>query len=249
MPTQAQIADALAIAARAVAFQGKLTPVDIPHLDALAASLAARYPTTVVDPVRTPAIPANPVNSAAGKLTLRPALELAGYEALVPEWYLDSKKIGTWGIGVTNRSGHNIDQYKDNPQTIERCLEVYLWLVRTHYLPDVIKAFPGHSLTETQLGAALCFHYNTGAILHTDWVGMYLDGHAAAARAFWETHYLNAGTLTDRRMGEAKLFFEGEWQQNGHVTVLGVNKPSYTPRWSGSKRPDLTEDMRTALAA
>jgi len=182
------------------------------------------------------------------QLTLRVALELAEQEALVREWYKDSEGVGTWSIGITDASGHDVDRYKDNPQPIERCLEVYVWLLRTKYIPDVLRAFTGRSLTESQFAAALSFHYNTGAINRTDWVVLWRQGKIAAARTFLETHYLNGGDLTKRRDAEAALFFDGVWSQTGEITVWPVKKPSYTPDWSHPQRVDISGDMAKALA-
>lgn len=182
-------------------------------------------------------------------LTARVALELIGHEAIVQEWYLDSVRVGTWGIGVTNASGHNVDRYRDNPQSIERCLEIYIWLLRTRYIPDVLKAFEGVPLTEAQFAAALSFHYNTGAILKTEWVKLVRAGQLGAARQFLETHYTNAGTLTARRKAEGSLFFLGKWSQDGKATVYTVRKPSYTPDWGSAKRIDIAADLTKALAA
>lgn len=80
------------------------------------------------------------------------------------EWYKDSKCIGTWGIDVTNASGQAVNRYKDDPQSIARCIEVFLWLIEQKYAPDV-RGVLSDDLTEAQFAAALSFHFNTGAIL------------------------------------------------------------------------------------
>lgn len=180
-------------------------------------------------------------------LTARAALELAGHEALVREWYIDSGGVGTWGIGVTNASGHMVDRYKDNPQTIQRCLEVFVWLVHTRYMGDVEEAFSGHELSEAELAAALSFHYNTGAIKRTDWPRMVLDGDRDGARHFLETHYLNNGLLAKRRHAEASLFFDGVWSGNGRVLVYPVQKPGYQPDFAHAQSVDMTADMAAAM--
>jgi lysozyme len=182
-------------------------------------------------------------------LTVRAALELVEHEAIVQEWYRDGGGVGTWGIGVTNASGHNVDRYKDNPQSIERCLEVYLWLIHTRYLPDVERAFAGHELSEAEMAAALSFHYNTGAILHSDWVGDVIAGRRQEARNFLETHYLNSGALAKRRKQEAALFFDGTWIGDGRVLVYPVVKPSYHPDFAHAKIVDIRADMEKAMAA
>lgn len=184
-------------------------------------------------------------------LTVRVAAELIEHEAIVLESYYDNANPPrlTWGIGVTDASGHKVGRYKDNPQTIQRVLEIYLWLLRTVYVPDVLKAFQGYNLTEAEFGAALSFHYNTGAILKTDWVKLVKAGKRKEAREFLETHYLNGGSLTKRRKLEASLFFDGRWTTDFRATVFSVKKPSYTPNWSSAKTVDILEPLKKAMLA
>lgn len=187
----------------------------------------------------------NPV--ATDGLTVPIFLEMAHHEAFVQEAYKDSEGIWTWAMGVTNASGHKIDRYKDNPQSLENCIDVSIWLLRTHYLPEVLGAFKGRTLTESQLAAALSFHWNTGAIAKTNWVTMFLAGDHSGARRFLETHYLNDGDLTARRKAEAALFFDGVWSNDGKTTLYEVSKPSYSPKWSSARRVDISGMVRAAL--
>ena len=183
-------------------------------------------------------------------LSIRGAAELIEHESIVLEAYYDNAKppVLTWGIGVTDASGHKVGRYKDNPQSIEKVLEIYVWLLKTNYLPAVLKAFEGFPLNEHQLAAALSFHYNTGSILKTEWVGLVKANRLKEARAFLTTHYLNGGALTKRRKLEAALFFDGAWTTDGKVTVLGVNKPSYTPNWSSAKTVDIIPALTVVMA-
>jgi lysozyme len=172
-------------------------------------------------------------------LTPKVALELIGHEAIVPEAYKDSVGVWTWGIGVTNASGHSVDRYKDNPQPIERCLEVYLWLLRAKYIPAVVKAFEGFTLTEAQFAAALSFHYNTGAIARAGWVKKFKAGDMAGGRlAFME--WRKPPEIIERRQKECDLFFDGRWSQDGKATVYDVRKPSYSPNWKTARRVDVS---------
>lgn len=179
-------------------------------------------------------------------LTRRVAMEIIGHEAIVLEAYKDSVGVWTWGIGVTDKSGHGVKRYKDNPQTIERCLEVYIWLLREKYIPDVVKAFAGFVLTEAQFAAALSFHYNTGAILKADWVRKLKAGDMAGARAAF-MNYRKPPEIIKRRTAERDLFFDGEWTSDGKATVLQVNKPSYSPKWSSAKRVDIAAALEGLL--
>ena len=183
-----------------------------------------------------------------GTITARTALELIGHEAIVREAYKDSKGIWTWGIGVTNASGHNIDRYKDNPQTIARCIEIVLWLCREKYGPAVLTAFAGARLTEAQYAAALSFHYNTGAIKTADWVDSFLAGDLGKARREI-MNWRSPPEILERRGKERDLFFDGEWSADGKATVYDVAKPSYAPKWSSARKVDIRVDLAIALEA
>jgi GH24 family phage-related lysozyme (muramidase) len=246
MPTQQQIADAIAQKARQVAYKGQLFDDDVVQINNLAAVLYKKFltaPTPVVTPTAVAAV------VGGDPLTLRAALELAGHESIVLESYKDNSQppVWTWGIGVTNASGYDVMQYIDNPQTVQHVIDIFVNRLRKVYIPGVLKAFAGHALTEAQFAAALSFHYNTGAIGHTDWVGDYLAGRTSAARTFWESHYLGGGK--DRRVAEAALFFDGKWTGNGYTTIWPVKKPSHTPDWAHPQRVDVRSEMAQALAA
>jgi GH24 family phage-related lysozyme (muramidase) len=182
-------------------------------------------------------------------LTERTVIEIVEHEAIVLEAYKDSANVWTWSVGITSASGHDVARYKDNPQTLEHCLEVYIWLLREKYLPPVLKAFEGCDLAEHQLAAALSFHWNTGAIERTDWVKLFKAGKSAEARQFLLTHYLNGGDLTARRKAEAALFFDGKWIGDGKVVVWPVKKPSYAPNWSKPQVMDIRSAVKEAMNA
>lgn len=183
-------------------------------------------------------------------LTPRAVCFVASKEGLVQEAYKDSVGVWTWALGVTNASGHEVyPRYKDKPQDIQKCVDVSVWLMRNTYLPPVLKAFSGYALKEHELAAALSWHWNTGRILSTDWVGMVKAGKRSEARKFMEEHYLNSGTLTGRRKLEAALFFDAKWPSSLQVPVYPVAKPSYSPAWGKAKLMDLTEAATKALAA
>lgn len=223
-----QIADAL----RPLAPGGKLFAAEIPLIDRIAEAWGKRAPDC------KPFDLTNPV-------TCKVALEILNHEAIVPEAYKDSEGVWTWAAGVTDASGHHVMRYKDNPQTIERCLEVSVWLMRTKYGPDVLKAF-ARPLTEPQFAAALSFHYNTGAIGRAEWVkswnaGLYADAHEKFMA--WR----KPASIIERREKERDLFFDGAWSQDGRTTIYQVSKPSYSPKWSSAKRVDVSAILAKLL--
>lgn len=197
-----------------------------------------------------PTIPGQgPLATVSGEITARVALELVGHEAIVQEAYKDSVGVWTWGVGVTNASGHEVfPRYKDQPQTVERCLEVFLWLCRTKYGPEVRKAFKGRALTEAQYAATLSFHYNTGAITRASWVASWLAGDVARAR-LEIMNWRSPAEIIPRREKERDLFFDGKWSQDGKATIYPVRKPSYAPHWSQARRVDIRAALDRALAA
>lgn len=195
-----------------------------------------------------PATPDGPEARADGPLTARVALEIIGHEAIVREAYLDSVDVWTWGIGVTNASGHTVyPRYKDNPQPLEHCLKIFMWLLLTRYIPAVEKAFAGHELSEAQFAAALSFHYNTGAIARADWVRHFRDGRSDLAEAAimnWRT----PPEIIPRRQKERDLFFDGRWSSDGKATVYPVKKPSYRPDFRRGERVDVRQIVEGLLA-
>jgi lysozyme len=183
-----------------------------------------------------------------GRITERIALELLAHEAIVLEAYKDSVGVWTWGVGVTSASGHLVERYKDSPQTVQRCLEVYIWLLRERYGPAVRAAFAGHPLTEAQFGAALSFHYNTGAIGRATWVQSFKAARLDEAKAkFME--WRKPAAIIERRTKERDLFFDGKWSSDGTAIIYPVRKPSYAPNFGQGRRVMVRADLAKALAA
>ncbi len=108
-------------------------------------------------------------------ITYDVVLEVAHHEAIIRRAYKDSIGIWTWSAGITSRSGHKVERYIDNPQTMEKCLEVYVWLLEK-YAKDVRKAFKNRELPKHVFAGALSFHRNTGQIATASWVQAYLKG-------------------------------------------------------------------------
>jgi len=186
--------------------------------------------------------------ATATDITLRGAMEIVSHEAIVQECYRDSVGVWTWSVGVTNASGHEVyPRYKDNPQPLDKCLAIYIWLLRTKYLPDVLAAFSGFPLSETQLTAALSFHYNTGAIKRAGWVASVKAGRMSQAREQF-LEWRSPPEIIPRRKAERDLFFAGTWSSDGKVNVYPVAKPSYSPAWGKIKRVDITADLTKAMA-
>ncbi|MFO6448954.1 lysozyme [Erythrobacter sp. NE805] len=185
-------------------------------------------------------------------LSEKTLLEIAEHEGLVLEAYRDSEGVLTWGFGVTSKSGHRVERYDTTRggerSTIERAVEVFEWLLRTKYLPEVLRAFRGRTLTEAQTAAALSFHWNTGAIGEADWVQSFLKGQRD--RAWIEfLYWAKPREIIARRKAERKLFFEGRWSGDGVVTIYDrVNpKEPRNPVWKSAREIDIKDEVRAAL--
>ena len=162
--------------------------------------------------------------------TLTPRIlgEILQHEGLAREAYRDSVGVWTWSVGITDASGHKIARYRDNPQSIERCLEVFVWLLETRYLPAVLAAFGAFEPEEHQLAGALSFHYNTGAIGRASWLKRFLAGDAdAASKAILD--WRRPPEILPRRRRERDLLFDAKWSGDGRVAVYEVAKPRYRP--------------------
>lgn len=172
------------------------------------------------------------------KLTPRIVAAVAHEEGLVLEAYRDSVGVWTWGLGVTNSSGHQVyPRYKDAPTSIERALEVAIWLLQNRYLPAVQRAFDGLRLKEHEIAGALTFHWNTGAISRASWVKSFRVGDIDKARAQY-MEYRKPPEIIERRKRDAALFFDAAWPDL-RVPVRAVSKPSYRPKWRDAKVIDV----------
>ena len=184
--------------------------------------------------------------SLENPLTVRVCQEIIEHEAIVPEMYLDSEGVPTWGIGVTDRSGHLVGRYKDNPQPLERVFEIFVWLLKNVYVPPVLREFKGHDLTEAQFAAALSFNYNTGAIEKATWPDLWKAGDKEDARHSF-LQWRKPAAIIPRREKESALFFDGVWSQDGRASIIPVRKPSYKPHFAGMQEVDICDDLRRAL--
>ncbi|MDT0574592.1 hypothetical protein RM533_00170 [Croceicoccus sp. F390] len=166
--------------------------------------------------------PANP------RITPRIAAELIAHEGIVTKAYRDSVGVWTWSVGLTDACGHRVGRYRDNPQPLEHCLGIYLWALERRYLPAVLRAFAGIAPQEHELGAALSFHWNTGAIEKAEWMRRLRQGDRQGARRAI-MNWCRPVVLTRRRRLERALFFDASWSNDGRALVYDVARPSYRP--------------------
>lgn len=187
-----------------------------------------------------------PVQIKDNPLTIKMVLELMHHEAIIRELYKDSVGVETWSAGLTAASGINIKKYKDNPASMQECIDAVIERLREVYIPRVLSAFKGKTLTEAQFAAALSFDYNTGAVTRADWVKHWMAGHTDVA--FQSImNWKSPPEIKERRELERDLFFKGVWSQDGKTKVLGVRKPSYQPDWRSMRRVDVTAEIKVAL--
>lgn len=179
-------------------------------------------------PVPAQSAPGTPYDPAAPDLTPRIVAELIAHEGIVAEAYRDSVGVWTWSVGLTDASGHKVERYRDNPQSLSHCMAVFVWALRRNYLPPVLAAFGDRPVAEHELAAALSFHWNTGGIARAEWMRLAMAGDRERARAAM-LNWAKPASLLGRRRKEQALFFDGAWSNVGTALVYGVAKPSYRP--------------------
>jgi GH24 family phage-related lysozyme (muramidase) len=179
-------------------------------------------------------------------ITPRVALEIAAHEGMVRQAYRDSVGVLTWGVGVTNASGHRVDRYIGKPQPMSRCLEVWIWLLE-RYADDVREAFRGIELNEAEFAAALSFHWNTGAIHRASWVPLFRAGHYIAARKKF-LEWRKPPEILKRRRAEAALLFDGQWSGGGTINEYTRVTSRLTPDWSSIQKVNIEAEVAALLA-
>ena len=179
------------------------------------------------------------------KITPKIALEVASHEAVIRQAYKDSVGVWTWSVGLTSASGHNVERYIDNPQSLDKCLEVFIWALE-RYADDVREVFGNIRLSEAQFAAALSFHWNTGAIKRASWVDHWKAGNIERAkRAFMAWN--KPSEIIGRRKKERDLFFDARWSNNGKMTEYTRLTSRHTPVWGSAVQRDVSATIERLL--
>jgi len=180
-------------------------------------------------------------------ITVRMLLEILRHEACVLQAYQNPGDVLTWGVGVTSYSGHRVERYRRNPQSIQKCIDIFVWLIVARYLPQVQRAVK-RPLSESELTAILSFHWNTGAVGLASWIDLINAGNVNGARAaimLWD----KPASLIGRRKAERDLFFSGVWSaSNSLATIIPDVHKNLTPDWSSSKKVHITPYLEAAMA-
>jgi lysozyme len=151
-------------------------------------------------------------------------LALIVHEGVVPGYYLDSRKIPTWGIGHTAAAGYPNpkDMGRGMPANLDQALQqVFQVFVKdlAKYEADV-RAAVKTPLAQHEFDALVSFHYNTGAIARATLTKHLNAGEKRkAGEAF--LNWLKPAEIADRRKAEQKLFLTGEYPK-GEAIVWGV---------------------------
>ncbi|WP_208348675.1 lysozyme [Pseudaestuariivita rosea] len=181
------------------------------------------------------------------QITAKVALEIAHHEALVRQAYRDSVGVWTWSIGLTNASGHQVyPRYKDNPASLERCLEVYVWSLQ-RYADRVRREFRLCTLNEAQFAAALSFDFNTGGVHRATWVRLWNEGNIDGARQAF-MNWRRPAEILPRREKERDLFFHGEWSNDGTVLEITRLTEDYRPIFASGVKRDIRDQIAALLA-
>lgn len=179
------------------------------------------------------------------QITTNVALEVAAHEAVIRQAYKDSVNVWTWSVGLTNASGHNVERYIDNPQTIDHCMEIFVWALE-NYAGAVRAEFDGFDMTEAEFAGALSFHWNTGAIRSASWPDLWKAGDMEAAEASF-MQWRKPPEIIPRREKEADLLFRGKWSNDGTMTEYTRLTSRYTPVWSSAVKIDVSDTLEALL--
>jgi GH24 family phage-related lysozyme (muramidase) len=175
------------------------------------------------------------------------AMEVASHEAIIRRTYRDSVGKWTWSVGLTSATGHDVTRYIDNPASLQKCLDVYVWALQ-NYARQVEEAFEGTPLTKAKFAAAVSFHWNTGAIKKASWVKHYKAGNAIQARANFML-YSKPAAIIGRRRAERDLFFDGRWSNTGTMTEYTRLTSRHTPVWKSGRVINVEKELLRAFGA
>lgn len=182
------------------------------------------------------------------------ALEIACHEALIRQAYRDSTGTWTWGFGLTSATGHQVERYIDNPQSLERCLAIYVWAL-DNYAEHVRDVFDGIPLSKEEFTAILSWTWNLGggALRRASWVDLYKHGSNDVAELSFKSWNKAGGVrntgLVNRRQKEADLLFRSKWSNDGRVLEYTKLAPSHAPDWTSAQWINVRAALRNAIDA
>ncbi len=195
-------------------------------------------------PVDTATI--QPVHPDGKFVDLALALELISHEAIIRQAYKDSVDKWTWSVGLTSATGHDVTRYIDKPQSMQKCMDVFVWALKK-YTKQVDEVFKDTPLTHEQYAAAVSFHWNTGRIKLASWPKQFKYGDMKAAKANFLSYNRSGGKedpgLVNRRKKEVDLFFDGIWSNKGLSAEYTQVTTSHYPKWSSRIVVDVSKEL------
>jgi lysozyme len=159
---------------------------------------------------------------------------LIEHEGIVPGPYFDSVGVQTYGVGHTAAAGAPdpalmpAGMPKNLDAELERVFDVFRNDL-AKYEADVDRAITV-PVSQHEFDAAVCFHYNTGAISTAKWVKTLNAGDRAKA-AEQIMNWTKPEEIIPRRQAEQRLFRDGVYP-DGQIVVWQVNsarKVIWTP--------------------
>lgn len=171
--------------------------------------------------------------------------ETGSHEGLIRQTYYDSVGVPTWCVGMTNATGHHVERYWGNPQTLQHCMNLYVWAMR-NYAYAVFEVVKGMDIEKHELAALLSFHWHTGAVKRAQWVKDWKAGNIAAARKNI-MNWKSPPEIIPRRKKERALFFDGVWVGDGTMTEYTRLTAKKTPVWSSAVKVNVHDELTNAL--
>ena len=180
-------------------------------------------------------------------ITARVALEIASHEALVRQTYLDSVGVPTWCVGMTDATGHKVSRYWNNPQSLQKCMDLYVWAL-DNYANAVRNRFADCTLSEAQFTGILSWTWNVGEgwLDRASWINRFKIGDFKEA----ERRFLlfnKPPEIRGRRRKEADLIFRDKWTNDGTMIEYTRVTSRRTPDWRSAKRINVDTEMGRAI--
>lgn len=176
----------------------------------------------------------------------RGLIELANYEALSNQIYLDSVNVRTIGIGMTVSEMTNINKLPWNYTiTDKQAVDQYVQALKKY--ENAVKKVLKVKVTQNEFDALVSITYNIGTgNTKTMQGGMAgstfmrrLNNKESPARVVEAMQWWNKGGgrvirgLTIRRKAEGAIFLKGNYLNNGTVQRIKVNPTTHKPIYDG----------------
>ncbi len=178
------------------------------------------------------------------KISIRGVAELADFEDLMLNPYLDSGGVKTVGIGSTSSDIKDLASWSWTKEiSIKEAIDIYIKSLNKY--ENLVNNALKVKVSQNQYDALVSFVYNTGSVNNSVFRAVNSSASSDSVRRallLWvNDNGKRVQGLVNRRNKEADLYETGVYKSNGCCDLIQVNPQTHKPIYNTAKRINLAD--------